>query len=747
LDAAAGVTGLIKTALALRNKIIPASLHFRNPNPKLDVENSPFYVNATLQEWKSKPGIPRRAGVSSFGTGGTNAHVVLEEAPEIPPSGPSRPWQLLVMSAKTTDALDRATLKLQEHLKHIATNRDEDAASRELADAAFTLQTGRSKFVHRRIVVCRDAADGATALETRDAKRVFTFHQKLGQPSAVFMFPGQGAQYCGMGAELYRFEPVFRAEIDRCMEVLQPTLGTDLRTILFPGKGLEKDAEQQIVQTRFTQPALFVIEYALAKLWMSWGVQPAAMIGHSVGEYAAACLSGVFTLEDALSLVARRGALVQAQPGGAMLSIRLPEKDVLPLLNPQLSIAAINSQNLCVVAGPHEEIEGLGRQLESRGIGIRQLHTSHAFHSPMMDPVLEPFAELLRSVKFGEPQIPFVSNVTARWITPQEAVSPEYWAGHVRQTVRFADGIGELLKDVRNVLIEVGPGQTLCTLARQHKAKLPEQMVLASLPIAGDEEGRGIIETLGRLWNAGLAIDWQAYYAKERRLRVVLPTYPFERKRFWPESSAESGHAPIAVVNAAAVVGGGINPPAAPSVDAQPLEIATPVQQSQSDGSRKERLLVETRSLLQKLSGYDFSTVDPSSNLLELGLDSLLLTQASLLFQRKFGIPITFRQLMEEISSLDAIALHLDAKLPAEAFVAAPAVPPIVAPDVPAGTSLVPNMPNSVFEQLLQQQQKLTSQLLHLMGRQPVATPEPSPPAQAAIPAPAISEVKSHGPF
>ena len=747
LDAAAGVTGLIKTALSLQNRIIPASLHFRSPNPKLDLVNSPFYVNATLQEWKSNNGIPRRAGVSSFGTGGTNAHVVLEEAPEIPASGPSRPWQLLVVSAKTVDALDRATVNLQEHLKRIAANRDDDAASRELADAAFTLQTGRSEFVHRRIVACSDASDGATALETRDTKRVFTYHQKLSKPPVVFMFPGQGAQYCGMGAELYRNEPVFRAEIDRCMEVLQPILGTDLRTILFPRKGLEKDAEQKIVQTRFTQPALFVIEYALAKLWMSWGIQPAAMIGHSVGEYAAACLSGVFTLEDALSLVAHRGALVQAQPGGAMLSIRLPEKEVTPLLNPQLSIAAVNSQNLCVVAGPYEGIDALEKQLESRGVVVRHLHTSHAFHSPMMDPVLEPFADLLQPVKYGEPQIPFVSNVTARWITAQEAGSPEYWAGHVRQTVRFADGVAELLKDARNVLIEVGPGQTLCTLARQHKAKSPEQLVLASLPVAGAEEGRGILETLGRLWSAGVAIDWQAYYAKERRLRSVLPTYPFERKRFWPESVVESGNAPIAVANAAAVVGGGIDPPTAPSVDAQPLKIATPVTQSRSDVSRKERLIVEARSLLQKLSGYDFSAVDPSSNLLELGLDSLLLTQASLLFQRKFGIPLTFRQLMEEINSIDAIALYLDAKLPVEAFVAAPAAPPNVAPDVPTGTSPVANIPNSVFEQLLQQQQQLTNQLLHLMGRQPDATPAPPPTAQAAILAPAISEVKSHGPF
>ena len=323
LDAAAGVTGLIKVALSLHHRIIPASLHFTKPNPKLDLENSPFYVNATLQEWKTKPGVPRRAGVSAFGTGGTNAHVVLEEAPELPPSGPSRPWQLLVLSAKTPEALDRATANLSEHLRQIASCGDAAEAARMLADTAFTLQTGRSEFVHRRIVACRDAADGATALESRDAKRVFTHQQQLKEPPVVFMFPGQGAQYAGMGAELYRSEPVFRAEVDRCAELLQPVLEADLRTLLFPAEGAEKEAGDLLLQTRFTQPALFTIEYALAKLWMSWGIRPASMIGHSVGEYVAGCLAGVFSLEDALTLVARRGALVQAQPGGAMLAVRL----------------------------------------------------------------------------------------------------------------------------------------------------------------------------------------------------------------------------------------------------------------------------------------------------------------------------------------------------------------------------------------------------------------------------------------
>ena len=669
MDVAAGVTGLIKMALSLHHGVIPASLHFTKPNPKLDLENSPFYVNATLQNWKTNPGVPKRAGVSSFGTGGTNAHVVLEEAPELVPSGPSRPYQLLPISAKTPEALDRATSNLSAYLKSLIQDCTNGEGPRRLADAAFTLQTGRSEFVHRRIVACHDAADGVAALEACDPKRVFTYRQQLSEPPIVFMFPGQGAQYPGMGAELYRTEPLFRAEVDHCAEVLQPILMTDLRQVMFPAAGGEKESDALLVQTRFTQPALFVIEYALAKLWMSWGIKPAAMIGHSVGEYVAGCLAGVFSLDDALNLVARRGALVQAQPGGAMLAIRLPEKDVLPLLPKGVVIAAINSPNLCVASGPHEAVESLEKQLEDKGVKVRHLHTSHAFHSEMMDAVLEPFTALLRKVKLAPPGIPYVSNVSARWITAQEAEAPEYWAGHVRQTVRFADGIAELMKDPRQVLLEVGPGHTLCTLARQHPAKQAEQGVFASLPSAGDQELRGLTETLGRLWMIGVAVDWQGYYANEQRRRTVLPTYPFERKRYWPD-----------VIQNAKITGPFEASPVPVCGASSPATLAVPAAQLMYPNAsvstfkvepavpRKERLLVEVRALMQELSGYDLSDVDPSSDLLELGLDSLLLTQAAQLIQRKFGVPVTFRQLMEELSSVDTIASHVDASLPREAY-------------------------------------------------------------------------------
>jgi amino acid adenylation domain-containing protein len=705
LDAASGVTGLIKTVLALHHKQIPASLHFTHPNPKLDLEDSPFFVNSTLRSWETKPGIPRRAGVSSFGTGGTNAHVVVEEAPQLELSGQSRPWQLLTLSAKTVDALDRATDNLSAHLKQTVCRDNPVTAARLLADAAFTLQTGRAEFIHRRIVVCSDAAGGADVLDSREPKRVFTHQQVLREPPVVFMFPGQGSQYVGMGASLYSTEPVFRSEVDRCVDLLKPVLGLDLRSIMFPVSGSEAEAERLLVETRFTQPALFVIEYALAKLWMSWGVQPAAMIGHSVGEYVAGCLAGVFTLQDALTLVARRGALVQAQPGGAMLAVRLPEKELASRLNGTLSIAAINSPGLCVVSGPSEPIGVLEVKLNRQGVMTRRLQTSHAFHSAMMEPVLGPFTELLRQVSLGEPRIPYVSNVTARWITPAEARQPEYWANHVRDTVRFADGIAELVKDPKRVLLEVGPGHSLSQAARQHPDKSADQIVLTSLQLIGNDEPRGVLESLGRLWMSGVRVDWPAFYANEQRRRIALPTYPFERKRYWPASMPAVQGLPAA---SSVVIESATAPIALDAVQVVTETADAGAPDTHEVVPRRERLLIAARALLQELSGYDFSNIDSSADLLELGLDSLLLTQAATLFQRKFGVSITFRQLMEELSSLDAIAEHLNAKLPPESS---------------------------------------SSAQLTAKPAQPIAAVSGGTASASPRQAPATGEIKSHGPF
>jgi acyl transferase domain-containing protein/2-polyprenyl-3-methyl-5-hydroxy-6-metoxy-1,4-benzoquinol methylase/aryl carrier-like protein len=529
LDTAAGAAGLIKTVMALKHKEIPPSLHFEAPNPQIDFENSPFYVNTALAEWETN-GIPRRAGVSSFGIGGTNAHVILEEFPGVESSALSRPWQLLMLSAKTDTALEAHTLNLAKHLR--------EHPDLNLADVAYTLQVGRRTFDHCRIAVC-DGLDGAvTALETKEPGRVLTYTktQEVGARPVAFMFSGQGAQYLNMAAELYQHEVVFREQVDRSLGLLRPHMALDLGEVLYPAEG-EVDRKTQILQqTEVTQPALFVIEYALARLWMSWGIKPQAMIGHSIGEYVAACLAGVFTEEEALALVAARGRLMQQLPAGAMLAILLPEEDVLPRLDETVSLAAVNGPALCTVSGPIEAVEEMAQRLAGEGVEFRRLRTSHAFHSEMMEPILKPFVREVEKVNLRPPEIPYISNVSGTWITAAETTEPDYWAQHLRRAVRFADGIGELLKDRERVLLEVGPGNTLVNMARRHPRAVKER-VIASLHHPKEEQSDEafLLSSLGQLWFAGVQVDWTGFYAHERRLHVPLPTYPFERRRYWIE--------------------------------------------------------------------------------------------------------------------------------------------------------------------------------------------------------------------
>lgn len=530
LDAAAGVTGLIKTVLALKHKELPPSLHFERPNPRIDFENSPFFVNNRRAAWTAQD-TPRRAGVSSFGIGGTNAHVVLEEAPASESVESSRSWHLLPLSAKSSAALDVATLNLIEHLRH--------HPEINIADVALTLQRGRREFDHRRVAVCHSVEDAVQTLETLDYRRAFTGLQEPQERQITMMFPGQGAQYANMGAGLYQTEPSFRKIVDRCCQFLRPELGFALQDVLFPRAENVERAAAQLKQTHITQPALFVIEYALAKLWMSWGIEPAAMIGHSIGEYVAACVAGVFSLEDALRLVAARGRLMQSLPGGAMLVVPSPEAEVRSLFKSgDLSLAAVNAPSLCVVAGTNDAIDELEHELKGRGATCRRLHTSHAFHSAMMEPILEEFASLVRKVTLSAPQIPYLSNVTGNWITDAEATDPAYWAKHLRQTVRFNDGANVLFKDAERVLLEVGPGRVLSTLMRQHPFKGAARVVLSSLPHADERDSADafMLATLGRLWLTGAKVDWSELYHDERRRRVALPTYPFERRRFWVEA-------------------------------------------------------------------------------------------------------------------------------------------------------------------------------------------------------------------
>ncbi|MDC0832900.1 SDR family oxidoreductase [Geitlerinema sp. CS-897] len=529
LDAAAGIAGLMKTVLALHHQKIPPSINFTEPNPQIDFENSPFVVNTELTDW-TRNGTPRRAGVSSFGFGGTNVHMVLEEAPTPEPTEtPVRP-QLLSLSAKTATALENASDRLAQHLK--------TSPNLNLGDVAYTLDMGRWEFPHRRVWVAQTIEEAIAGLESGG---LVTGEAADSTPSVIFMFPGQGAQYLNMGRRLYEAEPRFRDVCDRCFEILKTQHQLDLKSILFG------DNSEKLTQTAIAQPALFAIEYALAQLWISWGIVPKSAIGHSIGEYVAACVAGVFSLEDALRVVVTRGRLMQQQPPGAMVAVRLSAEAVRPYLDKSLSVAASNSPFLTTVSGTVEDIEQLRSHLAAQDIDCIPLHTSHAFHSPMMEGAIAPFVKQLQRVTLNPPQIPVISNVTGTWMTEEEATNPQYWAQQLRQTVEFAAGVGELLQDSEAIFLEVGPGRTLCTLAKQ---QAQEQTILSSLPHAKDttDELAFLLQTLGQLWVKGIEVDREAFYGDRAYRRVPLPTYPFERRRYWIDPPAALDDAPVTLM-------------------------------------------------------------------------------------------------------------------------------------------------------------------------------------------------------
>ncbi len=536
LDAAAGVAGLIKTVLALENKELPPSLNFEQPNPAIQFENTAFYVNSTLRPWESN-GTPRRAGVSSFGVGGTNAHAVLEEAPRREPSDPSRPYQLLTLSARSATALETATASLAVYLA--------ENPGVPLADAAYTLKIGRSVFRQRRVLVCQGREDAVQMLQSGKGVLTASDREDPRERPVTFMFPGQGSQYVNMGRDLFEQEPVFRQNLERCTAILKSHSDFELLQLLYPPAGQEELAAEQLEQTQAAQPALFAIEYSVAQLWLHWGITPKAMTGHSIGEFVAATLAEVMSLEDALKLVTVRGKLMQQQPTGKMLAIHLPEEQVLPLLSAELSLAAINEPSSCVVSGPSDAVATLQHRLAEQAIECRVLHTSHAFHSGMMDRILEPFAREVKKIRLQAPKIPYISNLTGTWITHEQATDPMYWARHLRNTVQFSQGMEQLLQDTERIVLEVGPGRTLTTLATRHPARR-DQLLVSSLRHPGEQtpDQARMLESLGRLWMAGLKIDWRKFYQEERRYRVQLPLYPFERQRYWldplPRSAQKS---------------------------------------------------------------------------------------------------------------------------------------------------------------------------------------------------------------
>lgn len=523
LDAAAGIAGLIKAVLALKNRVIPPTLHYREPNPRVPLEGSPFYVVATATPWVGPS--PRRAAVNSLGIGGTNAHVILEEAPSVPKAPSTRSCHVFPLSARSSDALDEASRQLAAHL---AAHPALDAA-----DVAYTLQAGRRVFSHRRVVVCETLREAATALAAGN-RRVVSGVQAGPASSVAFMFPGGGAHHVNMASGLYRTEVLFRQHFDECLGYLPREVAHELKDLLYPDAAREADASQRLLHTSVALPALFAVEYALARVLMEWGIRPQAMVGHSLGEYTAACLAGVFTLPDALALVVRRSQLLDSIEPGSMLSVAMAEDELRPLLPPHLSIAAVNAPTLCVVSGSAPAIRDIGQELSAKGVDVRPLHIAVAAHSPLVEPVLDTFRDFVAALPRRVPQIPLVSDVTGTWMTPGEATSVEYWVRHLRETVRFSDGVGTLLENGRAVLLEIGPGVTLAALAREHPGSRGS-VILSSMrhPQSSDADERVLLGAIGQLWIAGVPVDWNAHQKPARPARVLLPTYPFERSRFW----------------------------------------------------------------------------------------------------------------------------------------------------------------------------------------------------------------------
>ncbi|MGH6812120.1 MAG: amino acid adenylation domain-containing protein [Methylocella sp.] len=641
LDIASGAAALIKTILALEHESLPATLHFKTPNPKLGLEDSPFFVNAESRPWP-RGAKPRIAGVNAAGVGGTNVHLIVEEAPALPASAATAPddgaAHLLVLSARDDNALADVRGRLAAHV--------ETHAEQSIGDIAFTLQTGRRGFARRFAAVVNDRRGLIEKLGGPGKAE----KAAASPPRLAFLFPGQGAQYPGMGQGLYRRYPVVARTIDQCASILEPLLGLDLRKVLF---GDPREAGARLQATALAQPALFSVSFSIAALWRSLGFEPAAMLGHSVGEFVAATLAGVMRLEDALEVVAARGAKMQELPEGAMLAVMLAEADLKACLPHDLSIAAVNASAVCVVSGPYPAIDAFEAKLTARGAGWRRLRTSHAFHSAMVDPVIEPLAEILARIPLSPPRVPYVSTMSGTWITAEQATDPLYWARHCRETVRYAAALACLAEPLAPILIEVGPGRTLTSLARQNHATRGAPLIAASLPDPVEERDADAVflDTLGRLWAVGAVPDWRALHEGDPRRRVVLPTYPFQRKRYFIDAPSATATATIPFE--------GNQITAMANETLQPTPSAQIAQQPEMP-NRQAAIRAELAALLENLSGIDVADAPRGTSFLELGFDSLFLTQASQAIKTRFKVAVSFRQMMGELGTVDAVAEHLN---------------------------------------------------------------------------------------
>ena len=738
---AAGAASVIKTALSLANEQLPATIHYTHPNSAIPFATSPFVVNDRLSAWP-RTSLPRRAGVSSFGVGGTNAHAVLEEAPLRAPSLPARGAQRLQLSARTAVSLETMAQRLADRL--------ETDPSLNLADVAFTLQHGRTNFAQRCVVVATSAADAIAALRTpgHAARRQGAIVAR--QPALLWLFPGQGAQYAGLGRSLAEVDPVFGAAFAEAQAAVQPWLSFDL------AQRLADPSPDALKATEATQPALFCVEVALARAWQSRGLQPAALIGHSIGEFAAAVIAGVMSLADAGKLVARRGALLQAQPAGSMLSVRLPLAQLQARMPADVFLAAENGPQACVVAGESSAIDAFVAVLEADGVGARKLVTSHAFHSPMMDAAVAPFEALVREVALSAPRIPIVSTATGEWLTDAQACDPSYWARQLREPVRFSRALRSAMeRHAAALAIELGPRDSLSTLVRQHGVGAPS--AVATLGDAPALEAERFALADAQLWTLGIATTTSAASPADGRRRVRLPTYAFDRKRCWVDAlpAGAAASSPAAATSPAPAA----EAPAAPAVVA-PVAVhasvspssttSTPMASPTSSTARRPALVARLRELFGDVAGLDLAEADATAAFAELGIDSLILTQVAMQTKKRFGVVVTFRQMSETCRTFDTLAAFLDEAMPADV---APPVAPAAAPvaDLPTAApvaTMAVAMPQAFapagnfVQQVIQQQMALMAQQLAVLGgAAPVlAAPATTVPA-AAVPAPAPAAV------
>lgn len=619
LDAASGVAGLIKTVLSLKHKLLPPSLHFEQPNPQIDFANSPFYVNATLSEWETAD-TPRRAGVSSFGIGGTNAHLIVEEAPVLVPevSEVDRSWQMLTLSAKTEQALRELA---QSYADFLAVHPETP-----LADICFTANAGRAHFEHRLAICAQSHAELQAALNDftacRDNPLVLSSQSNTKKhPKIAFLFTGQGSQYLDMGRQLYETQPIFRQTLDRCDEILRPYLEEPLLQVLYP----EDAKSSPLDQTAYTQPALFALEYALAQLWKSWGVEPTAVMGHSLGEYVAACVAGFFSLEDGLKLVAERACLMQNLPQiGEMVAVfasKTTIQTITAIDGEKVSFAACNGLQNTVISGEQQAIREICIALKAAGIKTKKLQTSHAFHSPLMEPILAEFRRIAATVTYGTPQIDIISNVTGERLTA-EAITPEYWCRHFREEVQFTQSMETLHKYDYDVFVEMGPKPILLGMARQC---LPEVKAtwLPSLR-QGQEDWRVLLQSLADLYVRGISVNWFGFDQEYVRQRVNLPTYPWQRQRYWVETvQVDRNQTKLPISNDSLIV---------PTV--------TPDDNSDRYQSLRSSLLAEIAKALQ----IPVAKMDVQQSLSSLGMDSLMSLELKNRIQAELELEISITQ-------------------------------------------------------------------------------------------------------